>query len=357
MYIQKQAIYDDFRCIAADCPESCCKLWQILIDDDSLEKYKLMGRIDGRVKSALDINGSCFKQHDRRCAFLCPDELCYLQRTYGEEALCVTCRDFPRHTEEFENVRELSLSISCPHAAKLILTDERPMAFTDAETDEEDEEFEDFDYILYDKLLDARCALFKIAQDRSLCLAKRLELILSFGEKFQSYLDEDRLFEADELFDDPVKLLLVSARASGYSGCGQSVFGDREEEKRNFSVLFELEQLHPDWGDTLERTWKTFFEGSSDPEPFADFVKKFEIQGEQILMSFLYTYFCGAVYDAWISSKTAFAVYSVRWIFYIAYADGGDLDALLKAAWQFARESEHSDINLDTLEEWFMKDR
>ena len=40
----------------------------------------------------------------------------------GEKSLCRTCRQYPRHMEEFENVREASLSLSCPEVAKLLLS-------------------------------------------------------------------------------------------------------------------------------------------------------------------------------------------------------------------------------------------
>ena len=38
---------------------------------------------------------------------------------------CKTCRQYPRHEEEYENVRELSLSLSCPEAARMILSQDR----------------------------------------------------------------------------------------------------------------------------------------------------------------------------------------------------------------------------------------
>ena len=72
-------------------------------------------------------------------------------------------------------------------------------------------------------------------------------------------------------------------------------------------------------------------------------------------MLFLYTYFCGAVYDGWIRSKTMLSVCSVKWIFYTALAKGGSKEDLIRAAYRYAREIEHSDVNLDKLEEFFMQ--
>ena len=36
--------------------------------------------------------------------------------------LCDTCRNYPRHIEEFEGLREISLSLSCPEAARILLS-------------------------------------------------------------------------------------------------------------------------------------------------------------------------------------------------------------------------------------------
>lgn len=36
--------------------------------------------------------------------------------------LCDTCRNYPRHIEEFEDLREISLSLSCPEAASILLS-------------------------------------------------------------------------------------------------------------------------------------------------------------------------------------------------------------------------------------------
>ena len=43
--------YDRFACIADRCEETCCAGWQIVIDEDALEKYreKLSGKKDDRI--------------------------------------------------------------------------------------------------------------------------------------------------------------------------------------------------------------------------------------------------------------------------------------------------------------------
>ena len=36
----KPHFYDKFVCTAGACPDTCCAGWQIVIDEDSLERYK-----------------------------------------------------------------------------------------------------------------------------------------------------------------------------------------------------------------------------------------------------------------------------------------------------------------------------
>ena len=119
----KPHFYDKFVCTAGDCPDTCCAGWQIMIDDASLEKYKnVQGEFGKRLHGSVNWEEECFCQNERRCAFLNDENLCDLYKALGPDALCDTCRLYPRHTEEFEGLRELSLSLSCPEAAKIILS-------------------------------------------------------------------------------------------------------------------------------------------------------------------------------------------------------------------------------------------
>ena len=62
----KPHFYDKFVCTAGDCPDTCCAGWQIMIDEDSLEKYKnvqgslenaCMGRSTGKRSASVRMNG------------------------------------------------------------------------------------------------------------------------------------------------------------------------------------------------------------------------------------------------------------------------------------------------------------
>lgn len=346
MLYRKTDDYDSFRCLAGKCPRSCCEGWQIVIDEDSLEKYKTLGGpLAERLAQDVDRKESVFCQHGSRCAFLADDGLCDLQRVYGEEALCATCTRYPRHEEEFEDVREYSLSLSCPEAARMLLTRREPMRFTCWESDEEDD-FEEFDFLLYDRLDAVRERLFAVAQDRSVPLWERLVRLYAMGLSLQQDLEEDAVADMEDNLDAKTEAQMEAARQ----------FFSYEGAKRDYDVLYQLEMLYPDWVRILDETWERAYEGGLTAWEMAhEWSEDQQIAGEQILMFFLYTYFCGAVYDDGICSKVALAVRSTQWILEMTKAhDADDGAAVLQdIAVRYAREVEHSDENLVALDDWW----
>ena len=129
----KHAQFDyvnQFHCLAGDCPDTCCKDWQIILDEDALARYRAMpGPLGEQVRAALVTeNGETrFREEGGRCVLLRDDGLCPIQAAYGAEALCRTCYTHPRFTEEYGQTAELTLSLSCPEAARLLLTHEAPL--------------------------------------------------------------------------------------------------------------------------------------------------------------------------------------------------------------------------------------
>ena len=133
-----------------------------------------------------------------------------------------------------------------------------------------------------------------------------------------------------------------------------------------------LDRLRDEWSEVLDDLHHTLYaKGKQDYleslrgfeeylEQNETLAKQWEEIGERLFVFFLYTYFCGAVYDDWIYSKMALAAESVRFIreLYLAvWVQNGVLtmEDYVKAAYRYAREIEHSDQNLNALEEIFMK--
>lgn len=54
MIVTRPDYYDSFRCLAARCPDSCCKEWDVDVDDASAARYRaLPGALGDRLRGAL----------------------------------------------------------------------------------------------------------------------------------------------------------------------------------------------------------------------------------------------------------------------------------------------------------------
>ena len=102
-YVQFDYV-NKFSCLAGKCPDTCCKDWQIILDEDAIARYaSLPGELGEQVRAAmLTENGETrFRERGGNCVLLRDDGLCPLQAAYGAEMLCRTCFTHPRFTEEY----------------------------------------------------------------------------------------------------------------------------------------------------------------------------------------------------------------------------------------------------------------
>ena len=367
MYYRKPHYYDKFSCTAEQCPDTCCAGWQIVIDENSLEKYSnVSGDFGIRLLNSINWREGIFEQYEKRCSFLNAENLCDIYKELGADALCDTCRLYPRHIEEFENLREFSLSLSCPVAAKMILQCQEPVRFLEEEDEKEEgeEDFEDFDFLLFDCLLEVREKLFSIVQNRTIPIEKRMYCVLKMAKNLQTALDEGELFERDFISDMELYLQEEIKEFSG--GFYETVQVLRKD-------LLRLEVLREEWKANLKATENLFQKGEiwymDKRERYKAEIKntigqeQWDIYKEQLLMFFLYTYFCGAVYDDMIYSKGVLSVISVFWIEEITFWNWAKDERIieekniLETAYRYAREIEHSDENLNLLEEIFDSDK
>lgn len=373
--------YKKFQCIAGECPDTCCAGWQIVIDDRTREKYRRAeGAFGNRLHNSIDWKESCFQQYEGRCAFLNDENLCDIYQEAGKEMLCRTCRNYPRHIEEFEGSREISLSLSCPEAARLILSCREPVQFLTAEKVGE-EEYEDFDFFLYTKLTDARDLMIRLLQDRREPVSLRIAMVLSLGHDLQRRIRSGQLFLVDQLLER-------YGKEGAFRRMEERIKPYRVDKKSRsrlvrelFEIFGELELLKADWPQYVKRAEQRLAQEEEEfaageeaaqvtagEESAAEWKKEtqdetsWEIWMEQLMVYFVFTYFCGAVYDENAYGKIKLAVVSTLLICEITrgiFADpaersGKDLFSILtESAWKYSKEIEHSDVNLGRLERLF----
>ena len=188
-----------FHCTAGDCPDSCCKGWEIVIDPKTLQTYQqTCSPIGETIRSTLTKNEDdewMFQnREDGNCPFWNAEKLCDLQIQAGEHLLCDTCRQFPRIPQDYTLFTEHVLSLACPEAARLVLTQTEPfqaIPLTQAEPSEPINEAE-LPYSLnwMNCLLETRAVLLQLFQETSIPLAEALCYGLHYVQQFQDWIEE-----------------------------------------------------------------------------------------------------------------------------------------------------------------------
>lgn len=197
MKLIKSAVYEQFRCLAGACPDSCCQEWEVLVDDASAARYRtLPGPLGDTLREKLkQEDGEYYLTiTDRRCPMWRTDGLCEIQAQLGHEGLCRTCRDFPRLRHDYGDFMELGLELSCPEAARLILTSPPAAPIIREEIGGAEPEY---DQGIMDILLQSRSVALEILERRS--IPEALALLLLYAYSVQNQLDggEEAVVDAD----------------------------------------------------------------------------------------------------------------------------------------------------------------
>lgn len=355
--------YKKFKCIGGECDDNCCAAgWQITIDDESLEKYETMeGEIGVRLRNSIDWENGMFEQFEHKCALLNENGLCDVYCDAGEDKMCILCQRYPRHYEEFENVREISLSVSCPEAAKIVLGNRGKVGFY-TETDEEEEEYEDFDYLMYTKLLDIREILLDVLHEREGSVAHRISKLLDIVHGIQGLIDNDEIFGIDEQEQRALTEQINYRRYTGKMKLRQEYMAEMMQN------LHRLEVLRPTWTDFIREVQSILYV-YLDAEEYGKLCEEFDSfygermqEYEQLMSYFIYTYFCGAVYDYEVESKLRFGIAAVLIIHEMDMAmwyKNKDLtfEEQVGLVHNYSMEIEHSDLNLDDMERMVMNNK
>ena len=354
--------YPMFSCIAGECEDTCCSGWQIVIDEQSLKKYRsVKGPYRRRLLFSIDPLQKVFRRKsDGSCSHLREDGLCELYRQVGPASLCKTCRLFPRHVEEFENVREVTLSLSCPEAARLILSRPEKVKFKTFEREGAEEEYEDFDELFYDQLLETRGMIIEKAQDRELSVLQRMASIHMCAEKLQEDYDEGRIFS----MPDTAYSVLEENRTDLPSDAEVYRY-----MKRVHKLLGRMEFLKKDWpmwlvetGDILYsdgKTWKAISREYAEWEKSIDI--DMNIVWEQILVNFIMGEYCGAVYDGEILAGCDVCLVHtmmLREMMKVVWMRNGktaEISDLVDMCVRYTRELEHSQTNQKKLQRGIKK--
>ena len=267
MILRKPDFYDQFKCIASRCTDTCCVGWEIDIDEATQEVYrKVAGAFGERLRANIEDGHFKLLPHDR-CPFLDKENLCEVYQNLGEDALCDICTEHPRFVEVFGDILERGLGLCCEEAARLLLEGEGPLAFTCEECDEPEDELDDDDLDIRDQVLGEREWMFETLADQGSPFAERLYKVF------------------------------------GYTG--ENPFAPFESANAMFELLAKLESYGPDWDAALSRI-KTRIESS---EPIVDQGFFSEIESVRLLAYLIYRHYAKCLFEGREQGKRQFAIF------------------------------------------------
>ncbi|WP_017416539.1 flagellin lysine-N-methylase [Clostridium tunisiense] len=358
----------EFKCIASQCEDTCCAGWEVVIDEDSYKKYKkAKGEFGKRLRSEIihREGENIFTLKGDNCAFLNENKMCDLYTELGEDSLCYTCKMYPRHIEEFGNLREIGISLSCPEAARLILRHNKKVEFEVSEIQEEITSYNDIDALLFINLLQCRKVIFHILQNRNIKLEHRISLVLKFTNEVQEGIDEDNLMGIKPVMEKYLDMNFIEGVISNlgkYKGKDEVKYNNMKEFLKVFK---ELKHINPNDPLGLEKVLNFFWNSDNEEESYLDKHKQFNqyyednlYKFENLLVYFVFRYFMKAVFDYDAAAKVNTAVVSylmIKELFVFRWTQNGELteEDAVDIMHMYSKDIEHLEENIEALAEVF----
>ena len=134
--------FNEFRCIGGSCEDNCCIGWDVEIDKGTYQKYQKVKdqELSQLFRKSIHENPDSYDHSvdyaivelakNNRCPFLNEKQLCKIQSKLGHDYLSNVCVAYPRYVNEINGIAEYSLNVSCPEAARLVLTNKQRLAFS-----------------------------------------------------------------------------------------------------------------------------------------------------------------------------------------------------------------------------------
>ena len=407
--------YREFKCIDTACTDTCCAGWQVDVDKESWEYYKTVDGEFGDYLHSVMVEGAGLDETDAGqfklcpngdCPFLMESGLCMMFGELGEESLCDTCTNFPRYAEDYGDLREVGIAFSCPEAARLMLSDDTPMAFevlpVSKNKDSWDPAVKDImwrmqksdtqglkitktvDEEYFNVYYEARKVAIKLVQNRSLSIKERVVLYLDYTTALQNTLDSydevdeeclEKLSELRGLYLDKdwLRKRAISLKeyyanldsdADAFSLYDEPVpLGECQYQflPEYAAVIFqELKHCKKEWGPMLQEA-EDVLHKQMQAEQYYFAYQEFDAQYqdkeyvyEHLLSYYVFRYFCKAYFDDDIYGKGRMAVMAylmIRELSVCQWVKQNKQFSDTNREWIFhlySRELEHSEENYDT---------
>lgn len=340
MILRVPSYYKKFRCTADRCPDTCCKGWEIDIDEETLAYYKtLQGPVAEKIRDSVR-EGSFALDEKGRCPLLNEKGLCEICLAFGEEALSEVCMEYPRFTMEYPGVREKTLCLSCEEAARLMFSEKQQMSFHEQHlAGEYGEDWEPEEVLLAQRLEEVRSNALLLLWDRKHPITERIASYLIYCRNMQTELFRTEPCRERKDIQSPYRAFLCRLR---------------EYE--------ELETIGEEWNRVKAQLLEFYSEENyeSAHAAFLHAQKHREYEYEHLMAYYTFRYFMRAFYDNNLLDKAQFAVASFLMVLdidamnYFANGENFGLSDRIASAKIYAKEVEHSEENIELLGESFL---
>lgn len=401
MKVTKPDYYKEFKCIASQCPETCCAGWEIGIDGKTLNKYKNeTGPFGNRLHNSINWKRKSFHQYEKQCIFLSDDKLCDIYTEVGPEMMCHTCKTYPRHLEIYGLDREVSLTISCPEVARMILNKKNKVQFISSDevdkiqAEKEKQLSHGFDKEVYEYLVDVRKVMFNILQTREYSISTRMAIVLGLAHDIQTRLDNGKVTDIPYIlkrYQTPKIMKYLGTKVSKNQEQNSERYGIMKEYMK---LIGTLDVLNIRWEVQLHKARRILYGCSNENDIVRKHIKRrvrkptsamgdadrinyyttmveqfktymdhedWQIAIEQLMVYFTFAYVCTAAYDGDVYTKMKLAVVSTLIIKEMCFAQWLEqghnlmLKDMITFAYQYGREVEHLEQNLNRLEKLLAK--
>ena len=271
-----------FKCDGSKCDARCCKYWIIDIDKKSYEEYEKIESPEKEITSKINY----FEQRkgyvalmnkEYACSCLTDDNLCMIQKNYGEKYLSITCQTYPRIICKLGDIYERSLSVTCPVVAELALLPKDVMEFEIVEEPVNVESkvaikilVDNLEIIPY--IFDVQSTAISILQERDLTLDQRLAVLGFFLDRVDEITATSRFYEVTKLAELYTKEGFIAENFSAIlaeikfnphdfvkiliGGVLQTLYGEENAPRKVFEVVIfdavqNMLELTPDEDDTV----------------------------------------------------------------------------------------------------------
>lgn len=219
--IRRPLYLKEFQCIGGACEDNCCIGWDVEIDQKTYKKYEKVKDegLSQLFHQCIFENVDSYDSHvdyaivelskNNRCPFLNERQLCKIQAKLGEDYLSNVCATYPRYANEINGVVEYSATISCPEAARLILSKEEGLIFVEEEESVSLRNIINYvvntkehgGSILVQYFVELRQFTIALLQNRKYFLWQRILLLGYFYEELQDYVDKKKTSGVHKLIE------------------------------------------------------------------------------------------------------------------------------------------------------------